>query len=284
MQADRGDPWLQFANPLQPMRSILRHRELLWQLARREIVGRYRGSYLGILWALITPLMTLGVFTLVFGAIHGNIWPGSARPGVLDFAVNIFIGIVIYGVFSDCTGRASGLVSNNPNFVKKAVFPLELLAISDVTAAVAHSLLAMVIELLAVLLATGHLPATALLLPLLYVPVILFTVGICWLLAALGVFFRDLQNAVGPAVQLLFFLTPIVYPMAAVATKYPQAGRALRMFNPFVVIVESARLLLIAGQAPDWWALAGVTGGSAVVAAVGYIFFMKLRRYFADAL
>lgn len=303
VHADRGDPILRFISPMAPIRTILKHRELLGQLARREVVGRYRGSYLGVLWALLTPLMTLAVFSLVFGTIHNNKWAKPAHidqqqhrqvasdgasikppaPSPLEFPMNMFIGIIMFGIFSEVATRAAVLITSNPNFVKKAVFPLELLGVSVAIGSVVHALMTLAIELVFVWIVQGHVPMTALLLPVVFIPAFLLTLGACWALAAMGVFFRDLGQAVGPVVQLMFFLTPIVYSMRAFENT-PTAGWLLRMFNPFVTIVENARRLLIDGEMPDWSALAIVTVVSGVVAMIGYIIFMKVRRYFADAM
>ena len=288
VHADRGDPILRFISPMAPIRTIFKHRELLGQLARREVVGRYRGSYLGVLWALITPLMTLAVFSLVFGTIHNNKWAKPAgqvasASSALEFPMNMFIGIIMFGIFSEVATRAAVLITSNPNFVKKAVFPLELLGVSVAIGSVVHALMTLAIELLFVWVVQGHVPLTAFLLPVVFIPAFLLTLGACWALGALGVFFRDLGQAVGPVVQLTFFLTPIVYSMEAFGNT-PTAAWLLRTFNPFVTIVESARLLLIEGKMPDWRALGMVTIASGVVAMVGYIIFMKVRRYFADAM
>lgn len=294
VHADRGDPILRFISPMAPIRTIYKHRELLGQLARREVVGRYRGSYLGVLWALLTPLMTLAVFSLVFGTIHNNKWAKPApvaqqqgqvvsAPSSLEFPMNMFIGIIVFGIFSEVATRAAVLITSNPNFVKKAVFPLELLGVSVAIGSVVHALMTLGIELVFVWVVQGHVPLTAFLLPVVFIPAFLLTLGACWALGALGVFFRDLGQAVGPVVQLTFFLTPIVYSMQAFGS-VPTAAWLLRTFNPFVTIVESARLLLIEGMMPDWRALGMVTIASGVVAMVGYIIFMKVRRYFADAM
>lgn len=281
--AEQGESVASFVSPLAPIATILRHRELLGQLTRREIIGRYRGSYLGVLWALLTPLLTLGVFTLVFGAMQHHSWPGSKVSGVMVYPMNLFIGIIVFGIFSEVATRSPGLVTGNPNYVKKAVFPLELIGVATVAGAIVHALMTLIIELIVVFAAQGYVPWTALLLPLAIVPAALLTLGVCWALSAMGVFFRDLANAVGPVVQLVFFLTPIVYPMQ-VLEGYELAGWALRWLNPFATIVDSARLMVVAGELPDWRALGIVTLLSLVAAMAGYVLFMKSRRYFADAM
>lgn len=278
VHAEEGEPVGKYLNPLLLPRTVWRHWDLVAQLARREVTGRYRGSYLGILWALLTPLMLLAVFSLVFGTIMAQ--PGK---GALDYPVRLFLGLILYGVFSEVAAASCAMVTNNPNFVKKAVFPLELLAVSAVTGAVIHSLMTLVIEVAVVLLAQGHVPMTALLLPVVYVPLILVTLGICWILSGLGVFFRDLGNAIGPVLQLLFFLSPIIYSMERFKD-YPVLSKVLWAVNPFVTIVETGRGLLIEGVMPDWSAVGLATAGSAVLAMAGYGFFMLVRRYFADAM
>ena len=244
VHADRGDPLLGFINPLAPLRTCWKHRELLRQLSRREVIGRYRGSHLGVLWALLTPLMTLSVFTLVFGTIHQNRWNASGAGSRLEFPMNLFIGIIMFGVFSEVASRAATLITSNPNFVKKAVFPLELIGVSVLFGSIVHATMTLLIELMVVWIALGHIPATALLLPLVFIPAGLLALGTCWLLGALGVFFRDLGNAVGPLVQLVFFLTPIVYPIR-VFNDHPLAGRLLWWLNPFVAIALALADILL---------------------------------------
>lgn len=282
VRAEQSDLLGKLLRPTVFIRNLIVHRELLWQLIRREVVCRYRGSYLGIFWSILNPMMMLAVFTLVFGAMHQHRWP-LAQAGVFSFAINLFAGIVLFQIFSEVASAATTQIVSNPNFVKKAVFPLELLGISLLVASAVHSLLAMGIELLAVWVALGAVPPSAAIVPLLYLPAMLFTLGVCWLLASLGVFFRDLASAIGPAVQLLFFLTPIVYDRSLLQS-LGLTGWVLTALNPFVILVDSARGAIIRGVWPDLGELAYVTIYSAAAAVLGYIVFMKLRRYFADAI
>jgi len=269
---------LRYADPRHLIGRLYAQRELLWSLTAREIQGRYRASYLGILWALISPLTTLAVYTLVFGVVFRARW-GTAQGGLADFAFAVMTGMTAYSVLSEPLTRAPGLIPANPNYVSKVVFPLEILPVTTVGAAVVHSLLGFAILLLALLL-SGSLHWTALYLPLLYLPLIALTLGACWFAAAVGVFVRDLENAVVVFVQLLFFLTPIIYPLAAA----PAGMRILLRLNPLTPIVEDFRRVLLLGAPPDWPWFALSCALCTVVAVAGYACFMTLRNAFADVL
>lgn len=279
---DQASAW-RFVNPLALVARLWTSRELIAQLARREVQSRYRGSYLGTMWALITPLLTLGVFTLVFGTMSVARWAGSDRSGIFDFAIHMFVGIVLYGLFSECASRAPTLITGNPNYVKKTVFPLEILPVSILGAAAMHSLLGMVAALACVFIDRGALPWTVLLLPVVYLPILLLSLGAMWFLAAVGVFLRDVASFIGVIVQLLFFLTPVAYPLAAFHGN-PQVQHMVRRTNLLAPIMENARSIVVEGQPPQWLEMAVVTLLSAGVALVAYALFMKLKRNFADAI
>lgn len=265
--------------PLALARTLWRHRELIAQFTRREIEGRYRGSFLGVFWSLARPLLMLGVYTLVFGVIFRSSWPQS-RGGLGEFALIAFCGITAFGLFSECVTRAPSLVTNVPNFVKKVVFPLEILPVSALGAALFHTLVSLAILLAARLASTGALPWTVLLLPLVALPAIFLCLGAMWLFASLGVFVRDLEQAVGLGVQLMFFLTPVVYSAEAL----PEPLRALMRLNPMAPVVENFRRVLLWGQLPDTAELAVWLALTGVFMALGYAWFVRTRRAFADVL
>lgn len=283
IRAEDEAPAWRSLDPLALATRLWAHRGLIAQLARREVQARYRGSYLGTMWALITPLLTLGVFTLVFGTMNGARWPGSDHPGILDFATHMFVGIVLYGVFSECAARAPMLIAGNPNYVKKTVFPLEILPVSVLGAAATHSLLGMVAALACVFVDRGALPWTVLLLPVVYLPILLLALAAMWFLSAVGVFLRDVASLIGVVVQLLFFLTPIAYPLA-VFRGSPRVQQLVRYTNPLAPIMENARSIVVDGQPPRWLEMAVVTLASAALALAAYALFMKLKRTFADAI
>ncbi len=267
-------------NPTNLLNSLTRNRDLLWQLSVREVRGRYQGSILGTGWALITPLATLGVYTLVFGVILKARWEQAESEGVAAFAIVLFAGMVAYNLFGETVGRAASLVVSRPNFVTKVVFPLEILPLTSLVAALIHSLIGVGIVVALRLVTTGEVSTTVWLLPLAYVPLLAFTAGLSWMLAAFGVFYRDLENIMSIVVQLLFFLTPILYPLSAV----PDSLQPLLRLNPLTAVVEDFRRILLWDLPPDWLLLAINTTLSLAVAMLGYTCFMALRRAFADVL
>jgi lipopolysaccharide transport system permease protein len=269
-----------YAHPWRLVLHFVKRRDLIWQFTLREVQGRYRGSYLGILWAFITPLLQLTVYTFVFSVIFKARWGPSESESFMDFALILFSGMIAFNVFSESATRAPTLILSNPNYVKKVVFPLEILPVSVLGSALIHSLLSLGIVIVGLLLSSGTLHGTLLYLPLVYLPLIALTLGVSWSLASLGVFIRDIGNFVGIAVTLLFFLTPIIYPMSAV----PETIQPVLRLNPLSVIVEDFRRVVIWGLPPDWLWLGSVTLVSALVMLGGYMWFMKIKRAFADVI
>jgi len=263
--------------------SVVRHRELVWQFVCRDLRERYRSSALGMLWALITPLAMLAVYTLVFGVIFKSRWPDSHSDSILDFSLTLFTGLVAFGVFADSANRAPGLVVGQINLVKKVVFPLETLVASSVGAAVARSLIELIIVLVGLVVSGQGWHWTMVFLPLYYLPLVLICLGVGWFLSALGVFLRDINHVVGVVVQLLLFLTPVFYSID-LFKPLPPLVRDLVAANPLHVIIDGFRRCLVWGMTPDWWPLAGVTAFGAAVMLGGHWWFAKLKRAFADVI
>jgi lipopolysaccharide transport system permease protein len=269
-----------YASPWRLIVHLIECRELIWQFTLREVQGRYRGSYLGIVWTFATPLLMLIVYTFVFSVIFKPRWGGAGSGSFMDFALTLFSGLIAFNVFSECITRAPRLIVGQPNYVKKVVFPLEVLPLSVVGAALIHSLFSLSVVLVAMLISSGKLQWTILYLPLVYLPLSAFTLGVSWLLASLGVFIRDIRNFVDVLVRFLFFLTPIFYPMSAV----PASLRPLFGLNPLASIVENFRRVVVWGQPPDWPWLGIVTLFSGLMMLGGYMWFMKMKRAFADVI
>jgi len=269
-------------NPYKIWLSFWHRRELISQLVQRELTQRYRGSFLGMLWTLIVPLVMLAIYTFVFSVVFKARWQvsGAAETPPGEFAFILFAAISGFNVFSESTNRAPNLVVNAPNYVKKVVFPLEVLPVVTLCVALITSLINVVLVVAGYAIFFGTFSSTLYLLPLAYLPLILLTLGCGWALAALGVYIRDVIQATPIAVQVLFFITPIFYPVEAV----PQAMRVILNLNPLTVIVDSFRQTLLWGQALDWAAWGWWTGGLLIFAIVGYAMFMKSRRGFADVL
>ena len=266
-------------SPLAPFLDLWHNRALLIALTRREIEGRYRGSALGLVWTLATPLLTLAAYTFVFSVIFQVKW-GASTLGHGEFALVAFAGLLVFACFSECVVRAPGLVLSQANLVKKVVFPVQVLPAVILGGALFQLLIGTGV-LLAIALLMGVVPGvTVLALPAVVLPLVLGILGLTWAVAAAGVYFRDLGQVVGLLVTLLMFLIPIFYPASAV----PEAFRPFITCNPLAVLVEEARAVLLWGRWPDWGQLAwvGLLGWAATWA--GYLFFMKLRRGFSDVL
>jgi lipopolysaccharide transport system permease protein len=249
--------------------SLWTHRELVWQLTRREVLGRYRGSLFGVAWAVGNPLLMLAVYTLVFGYIFRARW-GVGVDTTGEFAL----------VLSEVVSRAPALILSNPNYVKKVIFPIDCLPWVLLGAALFHAIASLAVLLLANLVLRGALSPMVLLLPLVLLPLLLFAVGLSWILASLGVYLRDIGHLVNALVTVLLFLSPVFYP----ASSLPEPARRLLMLNPLTAVLESSRAVLLWGQSPDWLLLIPCTLAGGVVAWLGWLWFDRTRAGFADVL
>lgn len=278
----RSDSVVHYLNPIALLRNLWQHRDLVGQFTRRDIEGRYRGSFLGILWSFITPLIMLLIYTFVFGVVFKSRWSGTGggQTGLSEFAIILFCGLTTFNIFGEVVSRGAGLVVGVPNYVKKVVFPLEILPISALGAALFHAGISLTILLLAHLLLGGAIYWTLLLVPVVLLPLVMLTLGLAWLLASLGVFIRDIGYTVTLVVQVFFFLTPIFYQLEQI----PQPYQRIAQLNPLANVVDHMRRVVLWGQTPDWpsyvmWLL---IGGVAMI--LGYAWFMKTRKAFADVL
>lgn len=259
--------------------SLWKNRELIMQLTKREILMRYRGSIFGILWSLLTPLFMLVIYTFVFGIIFKSRW-GTEIDSQAEFALILFCGLSTFGIFSEIVSRAPGLVLNNPNYIKRVVFPLEILPLAVIGSALVHGLISLLVLIVACLVLTGKLYVTVLLIPLIVVPLLLFSAGLAWFLASLGVYFRDISQIMPIAISALMFLSPIFYPVTAI----PERLRFVYYLNPISYVVEDARRILIWGFLPDWqWLTVGTLLGL-LTAYLGYLWFIKTKKGFVDVI
>ena len=261
-------------------KSLLQHRELILQMTRREVVGRYKGSVMGLLWSFINPVLMLAVYTFVFSVVFKAKWGGGGEESKTQFAVVLFVGLIVHALFAEVTNRAPGLILSNANYVKRVVFPLEILPIVTMGAALFHGLISLSVLLGAFALLNGFLHWTALLIPLVLLPLIIMTLGFAWLLASFGVFLRDVGQTIGIITTVMLFLAPVFYPMSVLPEKY----QTFLLANPLTFIIEQARGVLIFGQIPNWNGLATYAVLSLIVAWLGYWWFQKTRKGFADVL
>jgi len=253
---------------------------LIGQLIRREVGQRYRGSYLGILWSFITPLLMLMIYTFVFSVIFKSSWqPGSETP-IGEFALTLFAGLAAFNLFSEVVNRAPTLILIVPNYVKKVVFPLEILPIVAVGSALVNSLIAVCMVVIGRLFLMGRFSPTILLLPLPYLSLCLLSLGLGWFLASLGVYIRDIGSGISIIVQMLFFLSPVFYPVDAV----PEFYRRVILINPLTSILTEFRQSLLWGEVFDLQAWGLWLVFTVLFAMFGYIWFMKTKKGFADVM
>jgi homopolymeric O-antigen transport system permease protein len=275
-------------SPANLVSNLWQHRDLARQFAMRFFLARYRGTYLGAAWALVFPLIMLAVYTFVFNFVLGAGGPhkilaadGLARAETSSqYAVWLFLGMTVFGVFSESVVRSCGLVLENPNYVTKVVFPLEIMPLASLASAVMFSAFGFSLVLIGTVVFYPTLHWTIVLLPLVILPLLALALGISWFLASLAVFVRDVSNLVVIVVsQLLFFMTPIFYRAEDL-----KDWAWLARINPLAVVVESARGVVLYGRLPDWPALGAVLVLGLVVMQLGYAWFVKSKRGFADVL
>ena len=264
----------------QVLRQCWLQRQLFLKLLRRDFAERYRGSYLGLLWSLLLPLLSLLVFTFFFGVIFKMRWAGQGDGSLSDLALILFVGMALYNFLAECLSRAPGLILTHQNYVKNVVFPLEMLP----AVMVASALLTLTATLLVILLLQATLGSglswTALLLPVMVLPLMLFVLGLSGFLASLGVYIRDIQQLIIPLVQLMMFLSPVFYPVAAL----PEAMRPWLQLNPLALVIEQTRGIILFGQAPDWIPYLLSLAAGVLTALLGAWWFARTRKGFADVL
>ncbi len=263
---------------LLPVQQLWQQRSLIIQLTRREIAGRYRGSMFGLLWSFINPLLMLAVYTFVFSTIFKVRW-GSTPAGKLDFALMVFAGMLLFIMFGEVLSRAPRLIQDNANYVKRVIFPLDILPLTAVGAAFFHSLVGLAVLTLFVAANQG-LSLSILALPLVLLPYLLMLTGLAWLFSAIGVYFRDLAQTVALIVAVLQFVSPVFYPVEAV----PDAWRGWLSLSPLTLPIEQLRNILLDGVWPEWISLASYSLLALGCALGGLAVFSLLRRGFADVL
>lgn len=267
-------------NPFSIFMNLWQHRELIKQFTKREVIGRYKGSYLGLLWSFITPLLMLLIYTFVFSLVFKAKWGTDTNQNQSEYALLLFCGLLAYNIFAETVSRAPVLIINNANYVKKVVFPLEIFPVIVLGSSLFHSLVSLLILLAGVILYLGVLNWTIVFLPLVILPILLLSLGIGWFLSAIGAYLRDIGYLINFCVQALLFLSPIFYPISAI----PDDFKYFFYINPISYVVEDMRRIIIWGQPPDWnWLIYGTISGL-IVTVLGYLVFQKARRGFADVL
>ncbi|WP_295954063.1 ABC transporter permease [Rhodoferax sp.] len=266
-------------SPIWLFKSLMANRSLIYSLAKRDVVGRYRGSAMGLLWSFFNPVLMLAVYTFVFSLIFKARWAGGSGSKT-EFALVLFAGLLAFSLFSECLNRAPSLIVSNVNYVKKVIFPLEILPVVALGSAAFHFLIGLVVWLIFYLTFFGIPDATILQLPLVILPLILMTLGLSWFLASLGVYLRDMAQIIGVITTVLMYLSPIFYPIAALPEKY----RPLMQISPLTFVIEQTRDTMVWGKSIQWemwWTHIAI---ATLVAWMGFAWFQKTRKGFADVL
>lgn len=268
-------------NPIRIFINLFSHRYLISQLVRRDVLLKYRGSVLGIGWSFLYPLLLLSAFTLVFGGVFGGRWGNGNNHGLtgIELALFIYCGLVVFTPFSEVLTTAPRLLSANQNFVKKIIFPTEILPLVSLLSASIHTMAHLALLILAAAF-TGHAHFSLLLIPLALLPIWLFTLGFAWLITAAGAYIRDIAHGMPVLLQLLMFLSPVFYPITAA----PSILRTLYAFNPLALAMEDMRHVVLMGQALNWGQWFIMLMAAIVFSILGYTFYHRCREEFADVL
>lgn len=258
--------------------SLWQHRRLISRLAWREITGRYRGSVAGLVWSLITPILLLAVYTVVFAGIFQARW--SQGGSSLEYALQLFAGLIVHGMIAECLNTGPTLIVGKSNLVKRVMFPLDVLPLVGLLSAVFHALMSLAVLVVFAMVVKQQLPLTILWLPIVWLPYLVFLAGLGWLLAALGVYLRDISQVMALLATILLFMSPVLYPI----TLLPETLHIFFRLNPLTVIIEQTRLVVLGGTAPAFWVLGLYLGLALVWARLCLAAFDRMRAGFADVL
>jgi lipopolysaccharide transport system permease protein len=253
---------------------------LLFKLTERDIFGRYRGSLLGITWSFVQPLMMLAVYTFVFSQVFQARWGGSSAASPRLFAMNLFVGLIVFNLFSEVMVRSPGLVTENPNYVKKVIFPLEILVPVALGSGLFHAGCSLLVLFAVQILLLHYLPLTALFLPFVWLPFLLGSLGLGWILSVLGVFLREMSQLIVVVMQMLMFLTPIFYPLSAL----PQEWRPLLRLNPLAPVIEETRAILLEGRSVSLYYIIAGSLAMLIFCEICFRVFLRSKGAFADVI
>lgn len=267
-------------SPVSAIKNLWVNRGLALEMSRREIASRYKGSVIGLGWSFFNPLLMLAVYTFVFSIVFKARWGIEGGESRLDFALLLFAGLILHALMADVLIRSSDLIIQNVNYVKKVVFPLEILAVIALGTALFHACISFLILLAATLFVRQGLSWTVILTPFVVAPLILLTVGLSWVISSLGTFLRDIGQTVNIAMMIMLFLAPIFYPISAIPENYHKFILA----NPLTFIIQQFREVVIFGSPPNWTGLAMYWIVSLVIFFTGFFIFQRSRNGFADVL
>jgi lipopolysaccharide transport system permease protein len=264
---------------LAPFSFLTTYKSLTTELAKRDVLGRYRGASFGLLWSLISPFLMLMVYTFAFGNIYKGRWQ-EATDRHDSFSIILFIGLIVHGYFAECLNRSPQLITGNVNFVKRVVFPLEILPWPMILSALFHMAMNIVVFVVLRLIMDHEFSWTIIYLPLVIAPLVMLTAGLAWFFAALGVYFRDISQITGVMSMAALFLSSAMIPLASLSPTYQR----IFYLNPLTFIIDQARAVALWGEAPNWIGLFAYFCVATAFAYAGYGWFRATKRGFADVL
>lgn len=262
-----------------PFTAFGRHWGLTRELTRSEILGRYRGANFGLLWSLISPFLMLAVYTIAFGEILKSRWPQAPDTNA-EFGIILFVGIIVHGFFAECLTRAPKLMLENTSYIKRVVFPLEILPWTMLLSALFHTVMNLLVFMALSLLVFQQLSPMVVFLPLVLLPLVLLTIAVSWVVASLGVYIRDIAQVTPVIATAMFFLSSAIVPLEVV----PERFRIVFQLNPLTFFIDQARAVALWGEQPDWMGLLWFTLGGLVAVYLASAWFRRTSRGFADVL
>jgi lipopolysaccharide transport system permease protein len=270
---------LHSSTPSALVAGIFRNRELLWELVKRDFVGRYKGSIMGVVWSLFNPLLMLAIYATVFSVAFKARW-GTGEESKVAFALVLFTGMIVHSFFAECLNRAPSLIISHPNYVKKVVFPLDLLPCMALCSALLHFFVSFGVLLLFCLLAGVPIYSGLLLVPVILLPLVLLTLGLSWIFASLGVYLRDLSQVIAMISTIALFMAPVFYPIENLPESF---GRYI-YWNPITLPIIQLRDAMLWNKPLQWsgWLISFFIGTATCF--IGYWWFQKSRRGFADVI
>ena len=266
-------------SPWTLVQSLRAHSALIYNMAKREVIGRYKGSAMGLLWSFVNPVLMLAVYTFVFSVVFNARWAGGGGSKT-EFALVLFSGLLVFNLFAECLNRAPLLIISNTNYVKKVVFPLEVLPVVALGSAGFHFLVSLLVWIIFYGVFFGIPPVSLLMLPVVMLPLVFLALGISWFLASLGTYIRDIGQVIGMVTTVLMFMSPIFYPVSAL----PQQYHEYMQLSPLTFVIEQARDVMIWAKPLDWsrWSVWMLI--SLMSSWLGFAWFQKTRKGFADVL
>jgi lipopolysaccharide transport system permease protein len=260
--------------------SFKRNRRLIFEMTKREIRKKYQGSMIGLAWTFINPLLMLSVYTFVFSVVFKARWGVNANESRVDFAIILFAGLIVFGIFSEAMNQAPSLIVSNVNYVKKVIFPLEILSWVSLGSILFQAAISIGILLLVQLILKGYVPLTVFYFPIVILPLIFLSLGTSWFVASLGVFVRDIAQILTFFTTILLFTSAVFFPITALSER----SQLILKLNPIAILIEESRKVLVYGQSPDWVSVGLLLAASSLFVYFGYWWFQKTRNGFADVL